>query len=441
MKKNKLLKLLKIGIILFGVTLLLNSCQEQDVLLSEKQEQINQVKSWFEQNKNFPLENNVFFKGDLNWGNGEVANQKIYIPLKRSNLELTKKGKNHKTKTTETYSYLFFDLNQENLRVNLKVFINKSEDDFSTFEDKLKLPFLFYNQDNNLITNNRYYSKNAEAPERACETYGVYEHSYDPNTGETDTTLMYTFDVCNDDFSWNDVGGSSGSGTGTGGNSNANSTIDDKIDTDNLDACSKAILEAIQSGKAIEDIVNQFAGENADFNWTLETTNTTDAANTDWDNQTASNYLTKLNTSYVNSATKLSIARTIIHEAIHAYILSYIDIAKNGDPELSLKTFPELWNDLVAKKYGNPNTPSAWNKYQHEEMARNYITSISNALSVWDNNSNTSLYYTDLAWGGLYGTEIYNQTSDLNELDRARIETTNLSEDTNSTDAKGNPCN
>jgi hypothetical protein len=228
MKKNKLFKLLKIGIILFGVTLLLNSCQEKDVLLSEKQEQINQVKSWFEQNKNFPLENNVFFKGDLNWGNGEVTNQKIYIPLKRSNLELTKKGKNYKTKTTETFSYLFFDLNLENLEVNLKVFINKSEDDFSTFEDKLKLPFLFYNQDNNLITNNRYYSKNAEAPERACETYGVYEHSYDPNTGITETTLLYTFDICNDDFSWSDIEGGSGGGTGTGGNSNANSTIDDK---------------------------------------------------------------------------------------------------------------------------------------------------------------------------------------------------------------------
>ncbi|AUC86329.1 hypothetical protein CW731_14050 [Polaribacter sp. ALD11] len=332
------------------------------------------------------MENNVFFKGDLNWGNGEVTNQKIYIPLKRSNLELTKKGKNYKTKTTETYSYLFFDLNQENLRVNLKVFINKSEDDFSTFEDKLKLPFLFYN---------------------------------------------------NDDFSWNDVGGGSGGGTGTGGNSNANSTIDDKIDTDNLDACSKAILEAIQSGKAIEDIVNQFAGENADFNWTLETTNTTDAANTDWDNQTASNYLTKLNTSYVNSATKLSIARTIIHEAIHAYILSYVDSNVSGFK----KTFPELWNELVNKKYGNPNNGTAWNKYQHEEMARNYIATISNALSVWDSNSNTSQYYTDLAWGGLYGTEIYNQTSDLNDTDRTRIEAENLAEDTNSSDSKGNKCN
>jgi len=31
---------------------------------------------------------------------------------------------------------------------------------------------------------------------------------------------MYTFDVCNDDFSWNDVEGGSGGGTGTGGNSN-----------------------------------------------------------------------------------------------------------------------------------------------------------------------------------------------------------------------------
>lgn len=131
----------------------------------------------------------------------------------------------------------------------------------------------------------------------------------------------------------------------------------------------------------------------------------------------------------------------MVHEAIHAYILSYIDIAKNGDPELSFKTFPELWNDLVAKKYGDPNTASGWNKYHHEEMARNYVSTISNAISIWDNNQNTDQYYKDLAWGGLLNTQIFQSTTDLSGADRTRIQNINIAEDTDSATAQGNPCN
>jgi len=217
-------------------------------------------------------------------------------------------------------------------------------------------------------------------------------------------------------------------------------TIDDKIEDIDLDPCSKTILDKIRQGNSIENIVNQFAKENSNFNWKLETSNTSVDATTDWDGQ-ANNYLTKINPDYKNSATKLAIARTLIHEAIHAYTLSFIDLAKNGDPSLSLKTFPELWNDLVAKKYGDSNTPSGWNEYHHEEMARNYVNVISNAIAAWDDNSHNPSYYRDLAWGGLLETQIFQSTSDLTDIDRLRIEKNNFAEDVNSPDALGNPCN
>ncbi|MDO7171450.1 hypothetical protein [Mariniflexile sp. AS56] len=341
-----------------------------------------------------------------------------------------------------TYPFLIFGKSgSEPYSVNLKVFISN----YSNIKERseiLKLTSISFDQENRLIPN---YSNNksdstanrsAEAPEPVCEWYGVYEIvTYSDGTQES--TLIHTFQICSDDWDWNDGDDGYGGGTGTGGNSNANATIDDKIDSDNLDACSKAILEAIQNGNAIEDIVNQFLDENSDFNWTLETSITADAANTDWNNQTANNYLTKINPNFVNSATTTAIARTIVHEAIHAYILSYVD--SNVDD--FIKTFPELWNDLVAKKYGDPNSAAGWNQYHHEEMARNYVNTISNAISIWDNNQNTNQYYNDLAWGGLMNTQIFQSISDLSEADRTRIENINLAEDTDSATAQGNPCN
>lgn len=343
------------------------------------------------------------------------------------------------------YSFLIFNHNNNgHYIVNLKVFVSNYFNEKEKSEI-LKLPSITFDEENRLIPNtfkkkpNSLTNKSAVAPEPICEWYGLYEYSYDPNTGQTEKTLLYSYKVCIGDWDWNGGGGGSGGGTGTGGNSNT--TIDDKIITNNLDPCSKAILEAIQNGKSIENIVNQFADENSDFNWTIETSNTTSEATTDWLNETSNTYITIIDPDFINSATKIAIARTIIHEVIHAYILSYIDIAKNGDPELSLKTFPELWNDLVAKKYGDPNNASGWNKYHHEDMARNYINVISNAISIWDGNKNSNQYYKDLAWGGLLGTQIFLSTSDLTDSDRIRIMNINLAEDKNSSTAKGNPCN
>ena len=234
---------------------------------------------------------------------------------------------------------------------------------------------------------------------------------------------------------------------GGGGGEPSEETFDDQIDTANLDSCSKAILEAIQNGNSIEDIINQFAGEDSQFSWSLVTNdgsnfeNSENLAETNWNNATANSYITEIKSSYSSSATRLSIARTIVHEAIHAYILSYIDIAAQGNSSASYSEFPDLWNQLVAKKYGDPNTTSGWNQYHHEEMARNYVTTIANALAIWDNNQNSSQYYTDLAWGGLFETEIFNQTSDLTAEDRERIAESNRSEDLNNSNAQGNPCN
>jgi hypothetical protein len=222
-----------------------------------------------------------------------------------------------------------------------------------------------------------------------------------------------------------------------------------EIIIDSLDPCSKNIFNLVQSANSIRTIINQFAGENSQFSWTLETSsennfeNSNNSAETSWLNGNKFFYRTRIGSNYSSSATKLSIARTLIHEGIHAYILSYIDLATQGgvDTQQSIKMFPELWNDLVARKYGDPNTSSGWNLYHHQEMARNYVNTIADALAQWDNYQNSNQYYHDLAWGGLLNTQIFQQTTDLTDNDRLRISNINNAEDSNTSDAKSNPCN
>ena len=217
----------------------------------------------------------------------------------------------------------------------------------------------------------------------------------------------------------------------------------EEILIENLDPCSKSIFILIQNGNSLRDIINQFAGEDSQFSWTIETNdgssfeNQNNLAETNWSNATGNEYLTEIKSSYINSATRLSIARTIIHEAIHAYILSFLDSGVSSFTTI----FPELWNDLVSRKYGDPNTPSGWNLYHHQEMARNYVNTISDALANWDGNQHNSQYYTDLAWGGLIETQIFNETSDLTDSDRIRIAESNKAEDLNNSTALGTPCN
>jgi hypothetical protein len=102
----------------------------------------------------------------------------------------------------------------------------------------------------------------------------------------------------------------------------------------------------------------------------------------------------------------LSIARTIIHETIHAEmfrkILSIID---NGG-SLNGLTLSE-W----TAKLSNGDYPGIFDYYtrygingmQHQQMAAHYITTISNMLEELQPGLSQNIYYS-LAWGGLQNT-------------------------------------
>ncbi len=100
----------------------------------------------------------------------------------------------------------------------------------------------------------------------------------------------------------------------------------------------------------------------------------------------------------------LLVAKTIIHEVIHAEmwrkILSIID---NGGNVQGITR--QQWID----KLSNGDYPGIFdyytrfgvNGFQHPQMAANYRDVIADGLESFDNNSHPSQFYKDLAWEGL----------------------------------------
>ena len=111
-------------------------------------------------------------------------------------------------------------------------------------------------------------------------------------------------------------------------------------------------------------------------------------------------YIITINNSYLQNATDLAIARTIIHEALHAY-LSYI---YQDQPFSDLSNI--LRHHLTQNGYDN-------NVAQHQVMV-DFVSAMAYALQSWDNNNLGGLnYYNYLAWSGdLLNTPEFNtQTS------------------------------
>lgn len=127
------------------------------------------------------------------------------------------------------------------------------------------------------------------------------------------------------------------------------------------------------------------------------------------------NVAISLDNSYLSAATDLAVARTMIHELIHAYF-SYLQRAQPQSDIASQLQF--LMNDAAGPRLIS-------NDAEHRVMANQFVDTIANALTVWDNfsipiNANNGIdfdgtpfdYYKLLSWSGqLSNTRDYdNQT-------------------------------
>ncbi|GAB3341687.1 hypothetical protein GCM10027429_30320 [Marivirga atlantica] len=188
---------------------------------------------------------------------------------------------------------------------------------------------------------------------------------------------------------------------------------------------------------SLNSILEHFNIQSSGFDYyiKIDETNALNLAQTI--NDGSYSYITTLNSDYLKVATKLSISRTMIHELIHAYISSYIIGVGGQNPTKSIRAFPILWSEMLSKKYGIPEIEIE--RYQHEEMARNYVNFTKLVLKQLYGSQFEDQYYFDLAWGGLMGTTTFEQSTVLTSSDKERIIKVNNSEDFNN-NSKSSPC-
>lgn len=264
--------------------------------------------------------------------------------------------------------------------------------------------------------------------------------------------------------------------------------IEKKIDDSQLDPCTKEILTQLK-GLQSSDIAKILAKLNNNiiqvpsYNTKIvieDPVNSPDAmAQTNWEavpnpngpqpGQGVAlhfNYLIKIRPSYLNGSmlsnpprkpTQLSIARTLLHEIIHAYFDSMFDDCYINNNCTEIKQFPELWNAFTVWKNGGIVPQNA----QHLTIAKEFTNILARALQEFQtgnpvsDNTEPEQDYKDLAWQGLLGNypnpnpdnlaQLFNLEYPIGSAKRTRFENINAAEDSQQVSSgitpKSTPCN
>jgi len=96
---------------------------------------------------------------------------------------------------------------------------------------------------------------------------------------------------------------------------------------------------------------------------------------------------------------ELGIARTILHESVHAYLVAYFGVSANAST-----TYSKYVDDYYDVLHGDMNAA------QHNEMVRSFVAGIASELKTFGISRGYKLtdeFYNDLSWGGLTETRAF----------------------------------
>lgn len=123
------------------------------------------------------------------------------------------------------------------------------------------------------------------------------------------------------------------------------------------------------------------------------------------------NIYTTLSNNYLQNATSLSIARTIIHELVHAYLSAryFLPVTTNSF------SFSQAMKDFAIENGYNPDGSAVEQNLFHHEFMGQYVDAIAYSLYEWDKDYGTGGnlgwdYYRSMSFGGLY---YYDQSNNL----------------------------
>ena len=214
-------------------------------------------------------------------------------------------------------------------------------------------------------------------------------------------------------------------------------TIEDQIDDSQLDPCTKGVLDKLKnlSGGDITNMLKRFTPPGSIFIINMKTgqvSNQNDWAQTTPINGSRTDINMVFNENYINGTnnssrpTDLSVATTMAHEVIHAYLISLLEENKACGAS-GICDFPTVFDAYVQQQI--TKDPSITVNSHHELIANNYVNTIAATIQEFHTGqsvNNPSQEYLDLAWGGLTGTQIFNEkypndTNDKNYNERVRI--------------------
>jgi len=142
--------------------------------------------------------------------------------------------------------------------------------------------------------------------------------------------------------------------------------------------------------QGVGQIVTKLAGNVPGYNWEIIdgklNNGETGVTSTKYNTTTGTVTATFDSQAWLN-ATELSWARTMLHESMHAYFISYYNINRPA----FLGTYQQMVQDW--------NIFQNWNDVHHEEFARSLVTGIADALEEYGINrgyNHSRQFYEDI---------------------------------------------
>ncbi|AMQ00916.1 hypothetical protein AY601_4065 [Pedobacter cryoconitis] len=227
-------------------------------------------------------------------------------------------------------------------------------------------------------------------------------------------------------------------GSAGGEDSDPSANFVNKIDDTKLKDCFKKVLENLKNidRACLPNLVKVFSGNTPGYNWIMQDGNTSvnnGVTNASY-NRTTASATTTFNSDNFKGGSDLAIAKTILHESVHAYLVAYFGV----DNISAQQTYSQYFEAY------NKSTRPDLNDLQHNEMVRNFIGSVAGNLISYGKNQGYNLpdqFYYDLSWGGLQETSAFkNLTPDVQKriLNVIKIEQSGIDVDGNQSKPKGN---
>lgn len=241
-----------------------------------------------------------------------------------------------------------------------------------------------------------------------------------------------------DYYSW-DAGGGSGFTAPTA--EEIAVAIEKQINADKLDECTKTVLEKLKNLKQgdIASMITRFAPAGSIFNINMSTGQVQNNDTNIWAQTTPVNGSSTdinmiFNQDYINGnnnpnrPTDLSVATTMAHEIVHAYLISQLKENKTLGASV-IYDFPTIYEAYVQQEI--TKNPKVLPDEHHELIAKKYVNSIASTIQEFHTGQPVTSgfpnqVYLDMAWGGLDKTKIFNTTypndpNHKNYKDRERI--------------------